>query len=128
MQRPGQNWCLKVKPGFMTKRAQKQQTRLCHPVVVEQNCEADADGALPRKPSTDNLIAERCEDADPSVQVNVRRTIGTSCFLSSSEYSLECTLSWPSVGIVTLLSSGMAKTIGAVHSHCLLPSCSPASL
>ena len=34
--------------------------------MVEQDCEVDADGALPsgRKPSTDDLMAGRCEDAD----------------------------------------------------------------
>ena len=34
--------------------------------MVEHDCEADADGALPsgRKPSTDALMAEQCEDAD----------------------------------------------------------------
>ena len=61
------------------------------------------------------------------VQVNVRRTIGASCFLYPSECSLECTLSWPSVGIETPLSSGRALNALLSTNHWCRASSLPAT-
>ena len=58
-------------PALIQSLLQDDLPHACCPVsrndaMVEHDCEADADGALPsgRKPSTDALMAEQCEDAD----------------------------------------------------------------
>ena len=104
-------------------------------LMAEQYDEVEVDEAPPsEKPSTDALLSAesarlpltiallQVTEVSPSMEllatltpvlVNVRRTIGASCFECPKECSPEFTLSWLSAGIAMPLSS--RRSIGGLH-------------
>ena len=82
-------------PALIQSLLQDDLPHACCPVsrndaMVEHDCEADADGALPsgRKPSTDALMAEQCEDADVDGAPPSGGKPSTDAFLSAESARL----------------------------------------